>query len=599
MLKRLLSAVLAGSVFLSGLSAVGASAASEDVHDSYGNGLALAEAELIGFPDGIEYGPDDNVFHMSVNMLIRPLSLFTSGAHNFYDGLTYIEKTAYDIMKLALDSDPTVAIVDIDGITDIETLARAYCALIADHPEYFWLFGAGFGYVDNGDGTLSDLDVRFGYCAGQDANNIVSNYSKLMTVVNRVAGEAEQYGTDYEKIKYFATYISDNMSYNSNAASKGGPEMSAYANCWNAYGALVSGSGVCEAYAEAFKLLCDTAGIPCVSMYSFDHEWNAVKLDGKWYYVDVTWIDTGNKSTYQYKQWLAVGTASAKKNDNAGGSHTPETNTILSSVNSNFTYPTISSTDYEPASGSGEGTGTGTGSGTGSGSGAGSYSGKVSPAAVSTKDIKTAGTTSYSVSALLAVPSINVTMPSVISAVINPYGTPISTRNGDYGADGVTSPVYTIRNKTQSNAVAVRAETYLTVPKDKTGEPTITVCANPDDVKKVKGKALSAYLLAFVSESSVKDEGSESKDLLEANNVEYARDTAIVFADATVNAENSNKGTLMVIPRAKYEDNTLAAYYYGHFRISGAVTDSSAANWNSSDKVTLVVVFNIAPCPDP
>ena len=79
---------------------------------------------------------------------------------------------------------------------------------------------------------------------------------------------------------------------------------------YTAYGALVENSvgmenhALCRGYALAFEHLMHMAGIPCgyVSgeVYSPDseydeerlpHGWNVVKIDDKWYEVDVTWDD--------------------------------------------------------------------------------------------------------------------------------------------------------------------------------------------------------------------------------------------------------------------------------------------------------------------
>lgn len=42
--------------------------------------------------------------------------------------------------------------------------------------------------------------------------------------------------------------------------------------------------------ANAYALAMNTLGIPCavVSNYSKNHSWNVIKLNGKWYYVDLT-----------------------------------------------------------------------------------------------------------------------------------------------------------------------------------------------------------------------------------------------------------------------------------------------------------------------
>jgi len=76
-----------------------------------------------------------------------------------------------------------------------------------------------------------------------------------------------------------------------------------------AYGALVLGKGVCEAYSEAMKLIMDKLGIECtiVTGESQDqnHAWNIIKIDNEFYQLDVTWndpvIDDGsNTIRYDY-----------------------------------------------------------------------------------------------------------------------------------------------------------------------------------------------------------------------------------------------------------------------------------------------------------
>lgn len=45
--------------------------------------------------------------------------------------------------------------------------------------------------------------------------------------------------------------------------------------------------GACSSYANAFSLLCDAAGIPCIIVSSANHSWNEVYVDGQWLTVDV------------------------------------------------------------------------------------------------------------------------------------------------------------------------------------------------------------------------------------------------------------------------------------------------------------------------
>ena len=64
---------------------------------------------------------------------------------------------------------------------------------------------------------------------------------------------------------------------------------------WNYDGVFVYGQAVCQGYALAFKLCMDILGIESRVILGRTpegkHAWNAVQLDGEWYYVDVTWDD--------------------------------------------------------------------------------------------------------------------------------------------------------------------------------------------------------------------------------------------------------------------------------------------------------------------
>ena len=72
----------------------------------------------------------------------------------------------------------------------------------------------------------------------------------------------------------------------------------------SAYGVLVNAKAVCQGYSHAYGLLLDQCGIDnsvVMSPGKYDdegnlisgmaHEWNMVKINGKFYHVDVTWDD--------------------------------------------------------------------------------------------------------------------------------------------------------------------------------------------------------------------------------------------------------------------------------------------------------------------
>ena len=68
---------------------------------------------------------------------------------------------------------------------------------------------------------------------------------------------------------------------------------------YTAAGALLNGKAVCEGYSLLFYRMCKEAGVPVrfITGTAYDsygveaHAWNIVKINGKWYNMDVTWDD--------------------------------------------------------------------------------------------------------------------------------------------------------------------------------------------------------------------------------------------------------------------------------------------------------------------
>lgn len=142
----------------------------------------------------------------------------------------------------------------------------------------------------------------------------------------------------YEKIKSIHDNIALFTYYDLNA-----PFMS------SCIGSLISPGCVCEGYAEGFKFICDSLGIPCVCVFgnynevsNTAHMWNYVRMnDGKWYGVDLTWDDEDGEygEEIEYDYFL-------KGSDDFFTSHTEEPADLYTDLN----YPVLSEADYsEPA----------------------------------------------------------------------------------------------------------------------------------------------------------------------------------------------------------------------------------------------------------
>ncbi|MBE5959247.1 MAG: hypothetical protein E7254_10370 [Lachnospiraceae bacterium] len=168
--------------------------------------------------------------------------------------------------------------------------------------------------------------------------------------------------SDVDILKAAHDFVATELSYNHQEA-QGAQKSSYYA--YTSYGLFSSDetlrSVVCEGYAEAFKVLSDKlaqkfdrdfqtiivagSSIDGTGEYK-NHEWNQVKLNGKWYGIDVTWDDQETLLMYTY--FLVGG-------DSKGYLRTYKEDHLVSSKFTNnswareFFIPVISSSEYPDA----------------------------------------------------------------------------------------------------------------------------------------------------------------------------------------------------------------------------------------------------------
>ncbi len=219
------------------------------------------------------------------------------GSFLFYTQLTAQEKLLYNAVK-AMTPGQTTLSVYVGTVstspsinTNLATMAEGgVSAVFKDYPEFFWLTGS-FSYGASGipgSGCYTDVTLNFTFEQGAAYPSPAATKQQLINAVNAVN---VPYGTRYDRLLALNELLRNQVTYDLNAAM-----------AHEATGALLSPyTAVCEGYAEAYKLLCDKYGIPCVlvigtgvvsSSSSGPHMWNYVKLDnGLWYAVDVTWND--------------------------------------------------------------------------------------------------------------------------------------------------------------------------------------------------------------------------------------------------------------------------------------------------------------------
>lgn len=172
--------------------------------------------------------------------------------------------------------DDSISFPDTSAIGDdyflVVTLAYS------DHPEIFWA-------VNSSAHSTYNLD----FAGGLDAAK--AQFDRMTAELTQgLEGKS-----DYEKARIIHNRLCKNVTYSHSGLHQ------------SAYGAMVQGKSVCAGYARAYQHLLKSVGIPALyvtgSANGGGHAVTLVKLEGKWYYTDVTWDDDEWALSPGYNYW--------------------------------------------------------------------------------------------------------------------------------------------------------------------------------------------------------------------------------------------------------------------------------------------------------
>lgn len=248
---------------------------------------------------------------------------------SYYDQLTGDAKAIYEVMLSQFEADaegtatiPLKAVNTSDGTYNcwtLKNLARrsslagedinagfetwknemgqqlslAVVAFLMDQPQYFWVRHHFFPVTGYSNGYYY-ADVYFIAQAGvetADARDAIQErFDKIVEdLVDTTEGLAPA-----QRVAWWDNWLAANNAYNG-AASSDQDYVLSDATPWLAMSSLLEGyQPVCEGYAKGLQVLCHAADIPCVQLEGNaggGHMWNAIKLDGVWYFCDPTWDD--------------------------------------------------------------------------------------------------------------------------------------------------------------------------------------------------------------------------------------------------------------------------------------------------------------------
>lgn len=204
-----------------------------------------------------------------------------------YNQLTSTQKKVYSAFFKAAAAHEDSA--DISSLNASQSdIYNAYWAFDYENPQFFWL-GQGFSYSYYGD-TVYTISPRY----SRTAEQAQSLNPKFEAAAQKIIDKALESDDVFSQLVTINDALCDMTVY-----TKNGPSYISEAD-----GPLLNGKALCEGYSKAFMYLCQSIGIECICVKGYangNHMWNMIKVDGKWYNMDVTWNDPDNgKHSYQY-----------------------------------------------------------------------------------------------------------------------------------------------------------------------------------------------------------------------------------------------------------------------------------------------------------
>lgn len=237
----------------------------------------------------LEKNPDVFPFYASVDEQYKDYYVKICAAFEDYEADAFIDKfDSKSEMELAED-----------------WIDENYREIVYEQPDYFWVDPNSFTFkeVRKGNDYTLKVDANF-TIPEEELENRKSIYNDR---VNEIVHKAKETGYIFDAVLSVYDDILSTTDYDHKLAEKEQSDLLGY----SAYGCLVDGKTVCSGYTLAFTSIMQKLGLTCGAEFDTKadsenesgHVWNYCKLDGEYYYFDLTWDDTSFDSD-ELKKYL-------------------------------------------------------------------------------------------------------------------------------------------------------------------------------------------------------------------------------------------------------------------------------------------------------
>jgi hypothetical protein len=186
-----------------------------------------------------------------------------------------------------------------------DDLKETFSKILCENPDLFYL-SEQYGYAWDENDCI--VGVQFNYKTTQSGyeEEKAKIDAKFAPLVDSITDDM----SDYEKALLAHDFLCTNFSYDNSYT------------VYNLMDFVEYGTGVCQAYYQAYSYLMEEFGINSypIQSESLNHIWNVIELDGDYYQVDATWDDysTDLLGWASHKNFLADDNTSAQQHQSNG-----------------------------------------------------------------------------------------------------------------------------------------------------------------------------------------------------------------------------------------------------------------------------------------
>lgn len=233
-----------------------------------------------------------------------------------------------------------------------KSFQSALDAFFYDHPEVFYIDLTKISLIITSTSLGSHITYTVKLEPRDGQNYLIDTFSSEEDVIKAISKVENIKNNLINQLKYDNAYNKILKTHNALVNSIEYDSILNKNTSHNIYGTLVNKQAVCEGYAKAFKYLLDSLNVESIlvsgtgtnsSGNSESHMWNYVKLNEKWYGVDVTWNDPiivggSSKNNIRYDYFLK-GKSTFIKSHSASGK--------ISDTGMLFKLPTLANQNYK------------------------------------------------------------------------------------------------------------------------------------------------------------------------------------------------------------------------------------------------------------